>query len=123
MTDIGHFIRGHKRYQPPFRIVYSRRRGGAPLLVKDARNAIVGSFTRWAYAYVCLVALYRRASMLPPTDALAKRRFQEDIWEQTRVHPHSKAMSHYNDTVDRPRSLRYLRNAGVSTRRGPDDTT
>jgi len=39
MTDIGQFIRGHKRYQPPFRIVYSRRRGGAPLLVKDARAA------------------------------------------------------------------------------------
>jgi hypothetical protein len=100
VTDFHHFLRTSKRYLPPFRIVYRRSGRGAPLMLKDARNTIVGSFTRWAYAYACLEALYRKAGLLPPADAVAKRRFQEDIWEQTRLHPNSNAMKHYNDTVD-----------------------
>jgi len=97
MTDIGQFIRGHKRNQPPFRIVYSRRRGGAPLLVKDARGVTVGSFTRWPYALACLQGLYRRAGLVPPHPDVARRRFHEDIWAQLRKHPHSQAGRHFND--------------------------
>ena len=97
MTDFGHFIRGTKRHLPPFRVVYSRRRGGAPLLVKDARGVSVGSFTRWAYAFACLEGLHRQAGLVPPHPAVARRRFEDDIWAQLRKHPHSKALAHVND--------------------------
>jgi hypothetical protein len=103
MTDTGsiaplsHFIRGSKRHLPPFRIVYNRRRGVAPLHVKDARDIIVGSFTRWAYAFACLQALHKQAGLMPPHWDVARRRFQEDIWAQLRKHPHSQALRHIND--------------------------
>jgi hypothetical protein len=97
MTDFGHFIRGTKRHLPPFRIVYNRRRGAAPLHVKDGRDTIVGSFTRWGYAFACLQALHRRAGLMPPYESVARRRFEEDIWAQLRHHPHSNALSHIND--------------------------
>jgi hypothetical protein len=94
---LGHFIRGSKRHLPPFRIVYNRRRGNAPLLVKDARNTIVGSFTRWPYALACLAALHNQAGLPPPHSAIARRAFEEDIWAQIQLHPHSKALAHIND--------------------------
>ena len=94
---LGHFIRGSKRHLPPFRIVYNRRRGAAPLHVKDARNTIVGSFTRWPYAFACLQGLHRQAGVYPPHEPTARRRFQEDIWAQIQLHPHSKALAHIND--------------------------
>jgi hypothetical protein len=54
VTDFRHFLRTTKRYAPPFRVVYNRRRGAASLHVKDSRGTIVGSFTRWGYAFACL---------------------------------------------------------------------
>jgi hypothetical protein len=93
------FVRSSKRFLPPFRIVYARRqrRGSAPLLVKDARDAIVGSFTRWAYAFACLEELHQRANLPPPHEPVTRRAFQEDIWQQIRKHPNSNAIQkHFN---------------------------
>jgi hypothetical protein len=97
IASLGHFIRGSKRHLPPFRIVYNRRRGTVPLHVKDGRGTIVGSFTRWRYAFACLEELHRRAGLQPPYNSVARRRFEEDIWDRIRKHPHSKALAHIND--------------------------
>ena len=104
IAPLGHFIRGTKRYLPPFRILLNRRRGGkgltAPLLVRDGRDTIVGSFTRWTYAFSCLEELHRRNGLVPPHPAVTKRRFEEDIWAHRDKHPHSTAVQrHWNDTV------------------------
>ena len=97
MPDFNYFLRTSKRYQPPFRVVYNRRRGHAPLHVKDARDTIVGSFTRWPYAFACLQGLHKQAGLMPPHPDVARRRFQDDIWAQIRKHPHSKTLAHIND--------------------------
>ena len=83
------FVRTTKRHPPPFRIVYSRRQHhrGANLLVRDGRDVIVASFTRWAYAFACLEELHRRAGLAPPHHAVTKRQFEEDTRQQVRKDP------------------------------------
>ena len=96
MTEITHFLRGNKRYAPPFRVVYNRRKGGAPLIIKDARNTRIGSFSKWPYAFACLQALHHQAGLPPPINDVARHAFEQDIWYQIRQHPHSKALFHIN---------------------------
>jgi len=98
MTEFSsYFLRTNKRYLPPFRITYNRRPNNAPLLVKDARDVTVGSFTKWPYALACLTALHKQAGLPPPYPSIERRRFEENIWQQLRDHPNSKALQHIND--------------------------
>jgi hypothetical protein len=92
-------LRTRKRYLPPFRIAYSRRRGGrgtkAPLVIRDARDVIVASFTKWPYAFACLEALHRQAGLVPPHPAITKRRFQQDLYTHRDKYPHSRVIQKY----------------------------
>jgi hypothetical protein len=99
MTDTGSIAPAwpfHPRQQTPpatvpHRLLQTTRRRTAPGQGRP-RGVTVGSFTRWAYAFSCLEGLHRQAGLVPPHPALARRRFQDDIWDQIRKHPHSKAL-------------------------------
>jgi hypothetical protein len=72
--------RGNKRYLPPFRIAHNAsRRGGAPLIVKDARDWPIAKFTRWRYAFMCLTALCARYDLPAPDPDTERWRYYRSI--------------------------------------------
>ena len=99
MTEITYFLRGNKRYAPPFRIIYSRRRNIPPFIVKDGRDTRVGSFSKWPYAFACLQALHHQAGLPPPINDTAKHQFEMDVWLHMRKYPNSNPALHINNPV------------------------